>query len=313
VQVTFTNLRLGLDDKIIQTCRRVIESGRYIGGVEVEAFEHRWAEYIGVEFCVSCASGFDALQLILRAIGLDRVSVSPYTCLPTWQAAEAAGYHPMPLGNKAYLGISVHLYGIPQIINVSVLIEDACQAHGATYQDVKCGALGYAAAFSFYPTKNLSALGDAGAVTTNDKDLADEVRRLANYGAINSRMDAMQAAILNTKLDYLDEWNEARRSNAAYYLANLEGIDLPIVPEGANPCWHQFVIRHSERDMLRSWLVINGIETMIHYPEPPYLKWGYHLEEVEQWASEVLSLPIGPHLRQDELEYICEKVNQYGR
>lgn len=313
MRVMFTNLRMGLDDKIAQACRRVIESGRYIGGVEVEAFERRWADYIGTNYCVSCACGFDALQLILRAIGLNRCSISPYTCLPTWQAAEAAGYFPRPLKEKAHLGISVHLYGIPQIIRADVLVEDAAQAHGAEYNGIKCGALGYAAAWSFYPTKNLGAVGDAGAVTTDDRDLAEEVRRLANYGAINSRMDAMQAAILNCKLDYLDEWNEIRRHNAACYLANLRGVELPLVPAGANPCWHQFVIRHPQRDELRKWLRENGIETMVHYAEAPYYRWDYYLEDVEQWAAEVVSLPIGPHLKQGELDYVIERVNEYGR
>lgn len=318
MKIPFTDLTSQINEQILSVCHRVIESGRYIGGNEVEKFEEEWAEYCGTDYCVSCGNGFDALQLVLkvRSTYCD-VEVSPYTCLPTWLAVQSAKCVPVIESNVSFsIGIGVHLYGIPTIENkrYDYYIEDAAQAHGMEYKGKKAPISGIAATWSFYPTKNLGAFGDAGAITTNDSTLAGELIDLRSYGckdAINSRMDSIQAAILSEKLKYLDEWNDIRRRNARYYLENLEGVTLPIVPDGSNPCWHQFAIRHPERDKLRLQLWGKGIETMVHYPEPPYRFLDYKIPEVEVWCKETLSLPIGPHLDIEQIEYVVEVVNGY--
>lgn len=304
-----------LNSQILSACQRVIHSGHYLRGSEVRRFEEAWAEYCGTEYCVACGNGFDAIQLILRASTSEgtNIAVSPYTCLPTWLAVSHAICVPV-LEQKRRMIIGVHLYGIPFVPDgtYQTYIEDAAQAHGMEYQGEKAGSLGFAAAWSFYPTKNLGALGDAGAITTNDRQIAMELTKLREYNnrnAINSRMDEIQAAILLVKLQYLDEWNDIRRRNAKYYLDNLRGVTLPIVPPNSNPCWHQFAIRHPERDKLKNYLLKNGIETMIHYPVPPYRMWGYEVPEVEQWCKETLSLPIAPHLTLEQIEYVTEVVN----
>lgn len=307
-----------LHNEMLAVCQRVVMSGRYILGQEVEAFEQKWAEYCGTQYCISCGNGFDAIQLILRAYGLNcEVGVSSYTCSPSWIAVKAAGCYPKPISEStSNVIVAVHLYGLPAIIHSArIWIEDAAQAHGMEYNGKRAGSLGDAAAWSFYPTKNLGAVGDAGAITTNDEALARELRHLRVFNrarGITSRMDALQAAILSVKLNYLDEWNEARRRNAAYYLKNLTGVELPVVIPGANPCWHQFVIRHKRRDELKTYLENCGVETMIHYPQPPYRFFNVYDIEVEQWAQEVLSLPIAPHVTMEQVEYVTACVNKWN-
>ena len=235
--------------------------------------------------------------------------------------------------------VAVHLYGQPADIRALravadarglMLIEDAAQAHGARCGERKTGNLGHAAAWSFYPTKNLGAFGDAGAVTTNDPVLADRVRLLRNYGSRvkyqnevsgrNSRLDPLQSAFLRVKLAHLDEWNERRRAQASRYLAGLAGcaeVTLPVVPNWAVPVWHLFVIRHKGRDAFQQQLGAAGIGTMIHYPTPPHLSGAYarsgwrrgSFPITETIASEVVSLPIGPHLSGAQQDYVISIIN----
>lgn len=338
--------------------QRVMESGWYILGEEVEAFEQEFALYCGVKHCVGVGNGLDALHLILRACGIgpgDEVIVPANTYIATWLAVSYAGARPVPvepdprtynLEDRIEVAITprsraimpVHLYGQPAAMepilaladrhNLKV-IEDAAQAHGARYKGQRAGNLGDAAGFSFYPGKNLGALGDAGAVVTNDDTLADKVRLLRNYGSrvkyynqvkgFNSRLDPLQAAFLRVKLRYLDAWNERRCAIANYYfegLADIPGLILPVVPEWTEPVWHLFVVRHPRRDELQRVLHQAGIGTLIHYPVPPHLSEAYadagwstgDWPVTETLANTVLSLPMGPQLEAEGLSLIIETI-----
>jgi dTDP-4-amino-4,6-dideoxygalactose transaminase len=331
--------------------RRVMESGWYILGEEVKAFESEFAAYCGTKYCIGVGNGLEALHLILRAFGIGEgaeVIVPANTYIATWLAVTHAGATPVPvepdeqtynldparieaaITRKTKAILVVHLYGqsadmdpIKSIAwkhNLKV-IEDCAQGHGARYKGRRVGGLGDAAGFSFYPGKNLGAIGDGGAVTTDDPDLAERVRVLRNYGSrikyhnevvgFNSRLDELQAALLRVKLTRLDEWNERRRKVAAYYLDKLSGrsgLVLPFVPEWAEPIWHLFVIRHEQRDRLQKSLAAAGIGTMIHYPIPPHLQPAYtgsgfgkgDFAISERLAKEMLSLPMGPHINLSE-------------
>ena len=235
----------------------------------------------------------------------------------------------------------VHLYGQPvameKIWKIAELhglkiIEDAAQAHGSRYRDRMAGNLGDAAGFSFYPTKNLGAFGDAGAIITNDDDLADKVRVLRNYGSRkkyynevkghNSRLDPIQAAFLRVKLGHLDEWNQRRNLIATRYLDNLRGLpdlSLPSVSSDMIPAWHVFIVSHPERDRLQAYLKEQGIGTLIHYPIPPHLseayqELGYHIGDfpvTEKMANSFLSIPMGPHLSGEDADYVIEKIQEF--
>lgn len=348
---------LELQDELDAAYRRVMESGWYILGREVEAFEAEFAGYCATKHCIGVANGLEALHLIVRAYGIgpeDEVIVPANTYIATWLAVTHAGATPVPvepvestynidparieqaITPRTRAIMVVHLYGQPAEmdeinrivakVNQSrvtshkspiVVIEDCAQAHGARYRGRRAGGLGDAAGFSFYPGKNLGAIGDGGAVTTNDDELAERIRVLRNYGSrvkyhnevvgYNSRLDELQAALLRVKLTRLDEWNERRRQVARHYLQELSGVPsltLPQVPAWAEPVWHLFVVRHARRDALQTALGAAGIGTMIHYPIPPHLQPAYadlNLAEgrfpiSERMAKEVLSLPMGPHL-----------------
>lgn len=346
-----------LQEELDEACRRVMSSGHYVLGSEVEAFEASFAAYCGTRHCVTVNSGLDALQLALRAMGVgpgDEVIVPANTFIATWLAVSYTGATPVPVepdedtcnldprlleeactaATKAI--VPVHLYGQPADMDAIrrvaahkglMVLEDAAQAHGAFYKGRRVGGLGHAAAFSFYPAKNLGALGDGGAVTTDDAALAERVRRLRNYGSrekyvhelkgCNSRLDELQAALLRVKLRKLDEWNRRRTVVAGEYLkalAGAPGLRLPIVPSWAEPVWHLFVVRHAERDELRRRLDRSGVGSLIHYPIPPHLSGAYegervgraHLPRTERMAREVLSLPIGPHLAPAEARRVAE-------
>jgi dTDP-4-amino-4,6-dideoxygalactose transaminase len=325
---------------------RVMNSGWYIHGTECKHFEQEFAHYCQAEHCIGVGNGLDALHLILRGYGIgpgDEVIVPSNTYIATWLAASYAGATPVPVepdartynidpalieaaitpSTKAIM--VVHLYGQPadmDAINVIAkkhqlkVIEDAAQAHGARYKGRRVGSLGDAAGFSFYPGKNLGAIGDGGAVTTNDSVLADKVRVLGNYGSqvkyhnefkgYNSRLDELQAAFLRAKLPVLDTWNAYRQANAMQYLNQLDStaLVLPYVPDWAQPVWHLFVVRSQQRDNLQKQLGNAGIGTMIHYPIPPHLQPAYAelgyargaFPIAEAIQQEVLSLPMGPHL-----------------
>ena len=360
LKAPYEELRSELDDAY----RRVMESGWYILGEEVEAFERDFARYCGVKHCVGVANGLDALHLILRAYNIgagDEVIVPANTYIATWLAVSYAGAVPVPVEpvdatynidpqrivhaitprTKAIL--VVHLYGQPadmepihdvaRQFNLRV-IEDAAQAQGAVYKGRKAGALGDAAGWSFYPGKNLGAYGDAGGVTTDDDELADRVRVLRNYGSrikyvnevqgFNSRLDPLQSAFLGVKLKYLDEWNQRRKILRGYYmeeLCDVPGLILPHVPEGMDPAWHLFVIRHPMRDALQKHLQNEGIGTLIHYPIPPHLSDAYRgmgLVEgtfpiTEAIHREVLSLPIGPHASPADIEHVIDAIHSFPR
>lgn len=336
-----------LKDELDDAYRRVMESGWYILGKEVDLFEAEFASYCGAKYCVGVGNGLEALHLIVRAYGIghgDEVIVPANTYIATWLAVTHAGATPVPVEpdertcnidpSRIELAITsrtkaimvVHLYGQPADMDPIMdlaqkhglkVIEDCAQAHGARYKGRRAGALGDAAGFSFYPGKNLGAIGDGGAVTTNNSELADRVCVLRNYGSrikyhneivgYNSRLDELQAAFLRIKLKYLDEWNERRRVIATSYLDGLQGIRdlvLPFVPEWAEPVWHLFVVQHPQRDELQQLLNAAGIGTLIHYPIPPHLSEAYahdgfdrlELPITEQLANRVLSLPMGPHM-----------------
>lgn len=335
---------------------RVVDSNWLILGRELEAFEHEFADYCGAKHCVGVANGLDALFITLKAMGIGpghEVIVPSNTYIATWLAVSYAGAKPVPVepDERTYnldptlieaaitpatrAIMPVHLYGQPadmDPINAIAkkyglkVIEDAAQAHGARYKGRRTGSLGDAAGFSFYPGKNLGALGDGGAVVTNDDGIADQIRVLRNYGSrvkyhnevkgFNSRLDELQAAFLREKLAVLDDWNGRRSGTAACYLDGLTGagVILPHVPEWAEPVWHLFVVRHACRDVLQSALSAQGISTMVHYPIPPHLQGAYSelgmgqgtLPIAERIHREVLSLPMWPQLAKPSRDKVIE-------
>jgi dTDP-4-amino-4,6-dideoxygalactose transaminase len=323
-----------------------MQTGWYILGPEVDAFENEFATYCEASHCVGVANGLDALHLALRAMDVgpgDEVIVPSNTYIATWLAVSQCGATPVPvepvdatynidpslieaaITPRTKVILPVHLYGQPADLdpilaiakkyNLKVL-EDGAQAHGARYKGKRIGGHGEAVAWSFYPGKNLGALGDGGAVTTNDPEIADRLRVLRNYGSrvkyvnevqgYNSRLDPIQAAILCVKLKHLDEWNARRATIAGRYntaLADI-GLSLPAVPEWASPAWHLYVIRTKKREALQRHLTEAGIGSLIHYPIPPHLQQAYaglgykpgNFPIAEAMAEKVLSLPMGPHL-----------------
>jgi dTDP-4-amino-4,6-dideoxygalactose transaminase len=363
-QVPFLDLKATYDElssEIDAAVSRVCGSGWYIGGPEVESFERSFASYTHAQFCVGVANGLDALTLGLRALDIgagDEVLVPSNTYIATWLAVSAVGATPVPVEPKlgsynieatdmeAYItprtkaALPVHLYGMPVDMDaVCVLakahdiyvIEDGAQGHGAKVRGNPVGSHGDVVAWSFYPGKNLGALGDGGAITTNHQEIADRVRKLGNYGSsikyyndergANSRLDPIQAAILSVKLKYLDQWNQRRKEVANIYgsaMAELP-IQLPRTPEWADPIWHLFVIRSSERDALQEHLRRDGVQTLIHYPLPPHLQQAYRdlnlgegrLPIAEIYAKESLSMPIGPHLTLPEIEQVTESITRF--
>jgi dTDP-4-amino-4,6-dideoxygalactose transaminase len=327
--IPFLDLHPGtLSFRLDEAYNRVAYSGRYVGGKEVEAFEKEWSDYCGVNYCVGTGNGHDALMLACKYFEFDsalptKVYVPWKTCLPTWSAVYNANCDPTPIrgAGGVELEVAVHIYGqitLPDTFNHVPLVEDCAQAHGATLNGHKAGQFGSVAAWSFYPTKCLGALGDAGAVTTNWIDIADFVRSQSNYGTrldtgINSRLDPLQAAFLRVKLPYLDEWNARRRDNARAYLETIYAdvfVDLPFVSDVNEPCWHIFAIETDERDDLKAFLANNGVETMIHYPQAPYHP-AYKIPEAERWTKRTLSLPVAPHVTPEQCKQIGELINQW--
>lgn len=361
MKVPFLDLKLPhleLQQELEAAFRRVLESGWYILGREVGAFEEEFAAYCGVRHCIGVGNGLDALHLILRAYGIgagDEVIVPSNTYIATWLAVSYAGARPIPvepieatynidpqrildaITPRTKAIIAVHLYGQPADMDTIndiahrhglKVIEDAAQAHGARYKGIRAGNLADAAGFSFYPGKNLGALGDGGAITTNDDCLASKVRVLGNYGSqvkyhnkvkgFNSRLDELQAALLRVKLKHLDAWNSARNRMAVSYLDGLAACDLvlPIIPEWAESAWHLFVVRSTRRDLLQNKLEYAGIGTMVHYPIPPhlqpaYVEEGYQVGDLpiaEKLHREVLSLPIFPQLGNQELKIVISTI-----
>lgn len=349
-------------DELIEACTRVIDSGWYITGNEVTRFEENFAEYCGTKHAIGVANGLEALILTLRAwkeMGKlhagDEVIVPSNTYIASILAISANDLVPVlvepnlktynlcPIETKAAITdktkaiLPVHLYGqladMPALIDIGkqnnlLVLEDSAQSHGASIDGRKAGNWGNAGAFSFYPGKNLGALGDAGAVTTNDDELANTLRALRNYGShkkyenlfqgVNSRLDEIQAAMLNVKLPYLDNETEHRRKVANAYLEGINNANIVLPhPARESHVWHVFVIRCKQRDELRRYLAEYGIQTLIHYPIPPhkqqaYKDWNDQSYPIsEQIHEEVLSLPMGPTLSMQDVDKIINAVNKF--
>jgi dTDP-4-amino-4,6-dideoxygalactose transaminase len=347
-----------IQDRLESSVLSSLRSGFYIGGTDVEMFEQEYAAYTKSKYCVGVGNGLDALYLALKALNVlpgDEVIVPSNTYIATWLAVSRCGANPIPVEpcndtfnidpgsiEKAITSrtkgiLPVHLYGQPCDMDPIILIakkhglfilEDAAQAHGARYKGEPIGHHGDAVAWSFYPSKNLGAVGDAGAVTTDNFDLAEKIRLLRNYGSrskyinetqgVNSRLDPVQAAVLRVKLSVLSKWNDRRTRIAELYSTALEntGLTLPFVPHWADPVWHLYVIRHSSRDRLQNALIQSGIGTLIHYPIPPHLQQAYaqngyskgQFPISENMADQVLSLPIYPQLTDQDVEDIINAI-----
>ena len=351
--VSFLDLKWQSDalrHELAQAFSRVVESGCYILGDEVSSFEAEFAKYCEARHCVGVANGLDALHLALLALGVgpgDEVIVPSNTYIATWLAVSQCGATPVPvepcldsycidpqlieraITSRTKVILPVHLYGQPADMDPILAIarehglrvlEDAAQAHGARYKGRRVGAHGDAVAWSFYPGKNLGALGDGGAVTTGDPRIAETLQELRNYGSrvkyindvrgFNSRLDPMQAAFLRAKLEKLDEWNGRRTRIATHYLKAIStsNVALPCVSVETESAWHLFVVRHPRRDILQQLLKDAGVGTLIHYPVPPHCQKAYadlglskgSLPLSEKIHAEVLSLPMGPHLSDED-------------
>ena len=357
-------INLAHQAEISECIARVLESGWFLMGKELALFEKEFAEYIGVTHCIGVANGLDALILIIRAykeMGImnngDEIIVPANTYIATILAITQNNLIPVlvepdnntftidctrieeKITSKTKAIMPVHLYGrmaeMDTITNIAKkynlkVIEDSAQAHGAIYQNKKAGNWGDASGFSFYPGKNLGALGDGGAITTNDDTLAKICRALGNYGSekkyeniykgVNSRLDEIQAAILSVKLKYLDTDNQKRRTIAGYYIKNItnKNIVLPQVEiSSLDHVWHTFVIRTKDRDRLRKQLLDNEIETIIHYPIPPHKQKCYSEFQNQQFkiteaiADEILSLPISPVITTTEIDTVINVINAF--
>ena len=354
-------------DQLIAACTQVIDSGWYICGKELEKFEHNFANYCGTRYAIGVANGLDALILTLRAwkeLGKlnegDEVIVPSNTYIASILAISQNNLKPVlvepdittfnidtkkieaAITPKTKAILPVHLYGqlaaMPEIMTIAkkynlLVLEDSAQGHGAEINGQKAGNWGDAAGFSFYPGKNLGALGDGGAITTNDAELAHMLKAIRNYGShekyknlvpgVNSRLDEIQAAILNVKLKFLDQENQHRRHIADLYLKEIQNpaIELPCknidTETYAQHVWHLFVIRTKYREKLQQYLAENGVQTLIHYPIPPhkqhaYQEWnGLSFPVSEQIHAEVLSLPIGPTLSMDEAKQVVQLCNGF--
>ena len=334
----------------------------YVLGEEVEAFEREYAAASGTAYAVGVGNGLEALTLALRALGVgpgDEVLVPSNTYIATWLAVSHVGATPVPIEpepatsnlDPAQLAaaltprtraiVPVHLYGqpcrIPEILAFArqhglFVVEDNAQAQGATFGGQLTGSFGHANATSFYPTKNLGALGDAGAITTHDADIAQQLRQLRNYGSTrknhhdtlgyNSRLDELQAAVLRVKLRYVEAWTQQRRQLASWYnqyLAYVPGLQLPSVVEGARPVWHLYVVHTPQREALGQYLAANGIGTLVHYPTPPHLQPAYAylglepgaLPIAEQLAATCLSLPLWPGMAEAQVAQIATVVQRF--
>lgn len=339
---------------------RVLSSGWYVLGREVEVFEKQFAAYIGCSCCVGLNSGLDALIIALRALGIgpgDEVAVQANTYIATVLAITENGATPVFVEPDEYYGLDperleeaitprtkvilpVHLYGQPcnmdDITTIAnkygiPIVEDCAQSHGASWKERITGTFGRIGCFSFFPTKNLGAFGDAGAIVTDDPALAEKVKMLRNYGSrkkyynevcgVNSRLDEMQAALLQVRLKHLDEILEERSCVAEYYLEHLKNpsVTLPAIRTWARHVWHLFVVEARNRDKLQLHLKERGIQAQIHYPVPPHLSEAYaNLDFVEgsyprteQLASTVLSLPLYNGMTEEAMVFVCEGVNSF--
>lgn len=339
----------------------VWRSGVFIFGKNCSAFEEEFARYLGAAHCAGVGSGTDAIHLALRAVGVapgDEVITVANTCVPTVAGISASGARPVlvdadpetltmdpgklqgALSSRTKAIVPVHLYGHPCDMDPIIafakhhglaVVEDCAQAHGAKYKGKMCGTMGDAAAFSFYPTKNLGAYGDGGAVVTNEAGIDAKVRMLRNYGeevryhhsekGFNSRLDEIQAAILRVKLRHLDEWNAARRERAQMYGAMLGDLPLTLPTEAVRAfhIYHLYVVRTPKRDLLQQFLRERGIGTLLHYPVPVHLQKAYNelgnaegsFPTAERACKEVISLPMYPELPREHVQAVCDAVKEF--
>ena len=364
MKIPFLNLEpthAAIRNEIVDAFKKTYDNNWFILGPSVESFEEEFAKYCGTDYCISCGNGLDALSIILRGYDIgdgDEVIVPSHTYIATALAVSYVGAKIVfvepdiktlnidankieaAITKKTKAIIAVHLYGRPaeidkikplcQKYNLK-LIEDAAQAHGAIYNGKRTGNLGDAAGFSFYPGKNLGALGDGGAIVTNDNELAEKVRAIRNYGSIikyhneykgiNSRLDEMQAEFLRIKLKYLDMWNAHRQKIAKLYLEKINNskIILPYINSVDESIWHVFPVRTEYRDDLINYLNNNGISTLIHYPIPIHLQISYKdlgykvgdFKVAETISKTVLSLPIWYGISEDELNYVVNVLNKW--
>ncbi|MBN4066816.1 DegT/DnrJ/EryC1/StrS family aminotransferase [Simkania negevensis] len=353
---------LQLKEEIHQAIDEVFKSCQFIKGPKVRTFEEEFASLQQVDYCISVANGTDAISLTLKALGVgcgDEVIVSANTWISSAEAVNQVGGKPVFVDIEAdYYNmdvddvarkitpqtkaiLAVHLYGQPANIeqlrslcdeHSLFLLEDCAQAHLAEFKGKKLGIFGHAATYSFFPSKNIGAYGDAGAVTTNDLGLAEKVRRLANHGALNkhdhlfpgtnSRMDALQAALLGVKLKYAEGWKSQRRYLAGIYNELLAGCDYivtPAVRPGGTHVYHLYAVRVKKRAALQQYLTTKGVGTGIHYPRPlpfveAYASYGHTRDDfpiASQYQHEILSLPIYPELKKEAVEYVCEAIHSF--
>jgi dTDP-4-amino-4,6-dideoxygalactose transaminase len=339
---------------------RVLRSGWYVLGNEVSEFEKEFSAYTGRKYCVGLNSGLDALIMSVRALGIgegDEIIVQANTYIATVLGITENGATPVFVEPDEYFNIDaskieeaitertkaimvVHLYGqasnMAPIVEIAkkhnlYIIEDCAQSHGASFNGRMTGTFGISGCFSFYPTKNLGAFGDAGAIVTDDKEFADKIRMMRNYGSkvkyhneiegLNSRLDEMQAALLRVKLTHLQELNDERNKIANMYDKGIKNIqiELPTVRQGSDSIYHQYVVKCQNRDALQKFLQDNGIQTQIHYPIPPHLAKCYEYlghkkgeyPMTERYANEVLSLPIYTGMTDEEVGYVIAMINEF--
>mgnify|MGYP003373677148 CR=1 FL=1 len=358
---SFKFMHQEMQQEIESAVLEVIHRNWFIRGCENEEFEKKYAQYCGTQFCVGCGNGLDSLELLLKAYGItkgDEVIIPSNTFIATALAVTHSGATPIlvephldtytidaerieeKITSRTKAIIAVHLYGLPadmdEVNRIAkkyglIVLEDAAQAHGAVYKGKKVGSLGDAAGFSFYPGKNLGAMGDAGAITTNDKGIAEKVRALANYGSDykyhhiyagkNSRLDEMQAAILRVKLGQLDRWNKEREKVAKRYLNEITNSKIikPGFLEDRVHVWHIFAVRTQNRSEFEEYLHENHIGTMIHYPKPIHLQRAYkdlcmekgQLPIAELISDTEISLPMYYGITDRQIEYVVNTINNY--
>ncbi len=346
-----------IKDEIDHAIQTILDSSSFIGGSHVESFEKRFGNYIGVDYCIGCANGTDALEIALEAVGIgegDEVIVPAHTWMSTASAVSRVRATPIfvdvhpdfytidtrmvesKISTRTKAIIPVHFYGLPADMptlvkiaagNKLIIIEDCAQAHGASINDRKVGTFGDVATFSFYPGKNLGGYGDGGCIVSNNNEIAEQCRLISHLGqkgkhnhmiiGRNSRLDALQAAILSVKLDHLDEWIEARRNIATMYSDQLHGseLKLPVSPENFKHVFHLFVIQVSQRNELQKALKEKGIQTQIHYPAPvtssrPYSDRG-QFPLTDNMTERILSLPMYAELDAEKIARVTKVINSF--
>lgn len=351
---------LSIKEETDKAIAGIINSASFVGGEEVKSFEEAFASYVGVKYCIGCANGTDSIEILLQAMGIgrgDEVIVPSHSWISTAEAVSTVGAIPVfvdtiplrytidpsrieeTITSKTKAIIPVHLGGLPaemdEIMAIATkhrlfVLEDCAQAHGAVYKGKRVGSIGHAASFSFYPGKNLGAYGDAGGMVTNDPAIAEKARMIGNHGqkgkhnhlieGRNSRLDTLQAAVLNVKLPHLDKWNSLRRQHAKLYFNLLSGIDLglPDYPSYSRAVYHLFIIQSRKRDELAEFLKAGGVSTGIHYPKmlpflPPYKKSTYEalFPVSRNYQDKILSLPMFAELLEAEIKSVADNIERF--